>query len=555
MDGKEPEMEFNLLDEPWIVVKTKANETKTWSILELFEHAHEAQELAGEIPTQDIAIMRLLLAIMHGSFVTENIETVDDAIELWTDLWKEKQFRFDEIKAYLEPYHDRFWLFHPTQPFYQSAHIQQNMDAYKIAKTKKETISSKSNWKTIARLAGDLFQSDNKQRLFPTRTGEAQKELTYPEAARWLLHLNGFDDNSAKMPTPKGTGYLGQLGLLYARGRNLFETLMLNFVLVDDRDEVFADGEENSKAYWEKPVCETIEREIPQPRAQKDLLTMQSRRIFLRREHNMVTGYLLTMGDYFAKDASLLNETMTVWIKNKFERFIPKIHRPAYQMWRDFSSLLCVKENTESKMPGVIYWLQLLDDNLEEIKPLNICAIGASYEQKSTAIQIVDYIQDSLVINASLLAKMNEIWIQEIINTLKKTEEAVDSLGDFAIDIKEASGDNLDGDDFAKKEKKKIKEKIKDFTREDGYYHLDQVFRNWLLCVDPNKDELEKRMEEWLFIAKRTLLQLAQEYLKQCSETAIVGRMKKDNEKNQIEIFSAIKSFQKFQYRIKNILG
>ena len=145
MDGKEPEMEFNLLDEPWIVVKTKANETKTWSILELFEHAHEAQELAGEIPTQDIAIMRLLLAIMHGAFVTENIETVDDAIELWTDLWKEKQFRFDEIKAYLEPYHDRFWLFHPTQPFYQSAHIQQNMDAYKIAKTKKETISSKSN--------------------------------------------------------------------------------------------------------------------------------------------------------------------------------------------------------------------------------------------------------------------------------------------------------------------------------------------------------------------------------------------------------------------------
>lgn len=128
-------------------------------------------------------------------------------------------------------------------------------------------------------------------------------------------------------------------------------------------------------------------------------------------------------------------------------------------------------------------------------------------------------------------------------------------MGDFAIDIKEASGDNLDGDDFAKKEKKKIKEKIKDFTREDGYYHLDQVFRNWLLCVDPNKDELEKRMEEWLFIAKRTLLQLAQEYLKQCSETAIVGRMKKDNEKNQIEIFSAIKSFQKFQYRIKNILG
>lgn len=551
MDGKEPEMEFNLLDEPWIIVKTKTNETKTWSILELFEHAHEAQELAGELPTQDIAIMRLLLAIMHGAFVTDEIETADDAIDLWTSMWEEKQFRFDEIKAYLEPYHDRFWLFHPTQPFYQSAHIKQNMDAYKAAKTKKETASSRSNWKTIARLAGDLFQSDNKQRLFPTRTGEAQKNLTYPEAARWLLHLNGFDDNSAKKPTPKGTGYLGQLGLLYAKGRNLFETLMLNFVLVDERDEVFGDGEEDSKAYWEKPSCETVEREIPQARAQKDLLTMQSRRILLRREHKMVTGYLLTMGDYFAKDASLLNETMTVWTQNKFGRFIPKIHQHSYQMWRDFSSLLCAKEDIESRMPGIIYWLQLLDDNLEEIKPLNIYIIGASYEQKSSAIQIVDYVQDSLAINASLLAKMNEIWIQEIINSLKKTEEAVNSLGYFAIDIKEASGDNLDGDDSVQKEKKMIKE----FAREDGYYHLDQAFRSWLRCIDPNKDKLEKRMEDWLFIAKRTLLELAQEYLNQCSETAIVGRVKKDNEKNQIEIFSAIKSFQKFQYRIKNTLG
>lgn len=299
MDGKEPEMEFNLLDEPWIIVKTKTNETKTWSILELFEHAHEAQELAGELPTQDIAIMRLLLAIMHGAFVTDEIETVDDAIDLWTSMWEEKQFRFDEIKVYLETYHDRFWLFHPTQPFYQSAHIKQNMDSYKDAKGKK--VSPEIKWKTVARLVGDLFQSDNKARLFPMRTGKEQEYLTYAEAARWLLHLNGFDDNSAKMPVPKGPGYLAQLGLLYAKGRNLFETLMLNFVLVDDRDEVFADGDEDSKAYWEKPIYETIEQEISQPRAQKDLLTMQSRRIFLRREQGVVTGYLLTMGDYFAR--------------------------------------------------------------------------------------------------------------------------------------------------------------------------------------------------------------------------------------------------------------
>lgn len=541
MDGKEPEMEFNLLDEPWIIVKTKANETKTWSIMELFEHAHEAQELAGELPTQDVAIMRLLLAIMHGAFVTDEMETADDAIELWTDLWEEKQFRFDEIKAYLEPYHDRFWLFHPTQLFYQSAHIKQKMDEYKVAKGKK--VSSEIKWKTVARLVGDLFQSDNAPRLFPARTGETQTSLTYAEAARWLLHLNGFDDDSAKMPTPKGVGYLGQLGLLYAKGRNLFETLMLNFVLIDDRDEVFADGEEDSKAYWEKPVCETIEREIPQPRAQKELLTMQSRRIFLRREQGMVTGYLLTMGDYFAKDASLLNEVMTVWKDDDTRGFAPKRHLLECQIWREFSSLLGMQENTKSRQPGVIHWLQILEDEVEEIKPLHICVTGASYSLKGAGWQIVDYIQDDLAIHASLLDKMNETWVQEIVGVLAKTKDAVKGIGHLAIDIAEVSGDSMQGNDSTKK-----RESAK-FAQEDGYYHLDQVFRRWLLGVDPDKDELEKKMGEWLLIAKKTLLRLAQEQLNRCSETAIVGRGKEENEKN------AIKAFQKVTYHINRILG
>ncbi len=547
MDGKEPEMEFNLLDEPWIIVKTKTNETKTWSILELFEHAHEAQGLAGELPTQDIAIMRVLLAIMHSAFVTEKIETVDDAIDLWTDLWEERKFRFDEIKAYLEPYHDRFWLFHPTQPFYQSAHIKQNMDAYKAAKGKK--VSSEIKWKTVARLVGDLFQSDNAPRLFPVRTGEAQNCLTYAEAARWLLHLNGFDDDSAKMPTPKGVGYLGQLGLIYAKGRNLFETLMLNFILVDDRDEVFADNEENSKAYWEKPVCETIEREIPQPRAQKDLLTMQSRRIFLHREQGMVTGYLLTMGDYFAKDASLLNEVMTVWKRDDTRDFAPRRHQLESQMWRDLSSLLGmkIKNDDKARQPGIIHWLQLLEDAAEairfDVELFHICVTGASYDLKGAGWQIVDYVQDDLTINASLLAKMNEMWIQEIIDVLEKTKKAINSFGYFVTDIAEGSGDSM------QKSNQTQKRELAKFAQEDGYYHLDQSFRRWLLCINPEKDNLEERTVEWLHIAKQTLLQLAQEELDRCSETAIVGRVKDGTVQN------AIKSFREFQYRIKKALG
>ena len=279
------------MDEPWIVVKTERNRTQMWSILDVFKHAHDAKRLAGELPTQDIAIMRLLLAIMHGAFVSEKVENVDDAVNLWRELWDLKQFPYEIVESYLEKYRDRFWLFHPTQPFYQSAHIKENMDKYKAGKGKK--VSSEETYKTVARLAGDVFESDHKSRLFSCRTGTEKKSLNYAEAARWLLHLNGFDDNAAKYPTPKGVGYLGQLGLIHIQGGNLFETLMLNFVLADQRNEIFDDGIEES-AYWEKEICEDIERKIAQPRAQKDLLTFQSRRILLKRDNGMVTGYLST---------------------------------------------------------------------------------------------------------------------------------------------------------------------------------------------------------------------------------------------------------------------
>ena len=172
----EQEKAFNLLDEPWILVKTRSNETKIWSILDTFQYAHEVQALAGELPTQDFAIMRLLLSIMHAAFINENIEDQEDALECWKELWEMKQFPFSIVREYLEQYRERFWLFHPTCPFYQSANIVQNMRQFKADKGKK--VSEDIKWKTVARLVGDLFQSDNAPRLFPGRTGMYKDRLS-----------------------------------------------------------------------------------------------------------------------------------------------------------------------------------------------------------------------------------------------------------------------------------------------------------------------------------------------------------------------------------------
>ena len=177
------------------------------------------------------------------------------------------------------------------------------------------------------------------------------------------------------------------------------------------------------------------------------------------------------------------------------------------------------------------------------MKQFHICITGASYSLKGAGWQIVDYVQDDLTINAALLAKMNEMWIQEIIDVLEKTKKAINSFGYFVIDIAEVSGDIM------QKSSQTQKRELAKFAQEDGYYHLDQSFRRWLLCINPEKDNLEERTVEWLHIAKQTLLQLAQEELDRCSETAIVGRVKDGTVQN------AIRSFREFQYRINKALG
>ena len=54
------DMEFNLLHEPWIRVMRENCRVEEVSLADALLHAHEYQGLAGELPTQDAAILRLL---------------------------------------------------------------------------------------------------------------------------------------------------------------------------------------------------------------------------------------------------------------------------------------------------------------------------------------------------------------------------------------------------------------------------------------------------------------------------------------------------------------
>ena len=61
-------MEFNLLREPWVRVRTQDGTIRTVSLTDALLHAHAYVDLAGEMPTQDAAMLRLLLAVLFTVF-------------------------------------------------------------------------------------------------------------------------------------------------------------------------------------------------------------------------------------------------------------------------------------------------------------------------------------------------------------------------------------------------------------------------------------------------------------------------------------------------------
>ena len=510
------EKAFNLLDERWIRVMTPDCAVREVSLKEALTQAHTFSALAGELPTQDMALLRILLVVLHAVFyrVDETgqpraLEDIDDALDRWDALWNLGYFPEKAICDYLEKYRERFYLFHPERPFWQ---------------VKEADIGTEF---TAAKLNGAISESSNKVRLFSTRAGKPKEVLTYPEAARWLIYLNGYDDTSAKpkqkgLPSP-GAGWLGKLGLIAAKGQNLFETLMLNFVMVDQKQERLW---KSCKPIWELDEPRTKERcEIPIPEDQAQLLTLQSRRLLLIRDQRGVTGYKLLGGDFFTK-VNAFAEQMTLWthVEGKsgqppFDQ--PRRHDPSKQIWREFSSIAAL--DSDAPKAGVVRWLARLAS--DKILPPDALArfsfAAAQYGDKD--FFVADVFSDALSFHVELLSEAGKSWNQVIQDEIKLTAAVANKLGELGMNLEKAAGGSG--------------EKLSAWIKTQFYYRIDVPFRAFLEEIDPEDDgeKMDERRKRWSREEKHIVRILSDEVVSQTDQTAFVGRTIKEKWKNKDE--------------------
>ncbi|MBQ8037531.1 MAG: type I-E CRISPR-associated protein Cse1/CasA [Proteobacteria bacterium] len=504
-----PNKEFNLLHEPWIMVMKQDGLTGEVSILDVFRHAHEYRTIAGELPTQDVAVLRLLLAILHAVFgrVTPNgkyaplCEAEDDsmALDRWEELLNVKQFPMAPIENYLAKVEDRFWLFHPETPFYQVAGMKNGTEY------------------TASKLNGVLSESGNKSKWFSPYSGKAKETLSYSEAARWLVNINAFDDTSAK-PTrglnlpSVGAGWLGKLGLVYALGNTLFETLMLNLILVKNGNELY--GPE--KPVWERPVKSDERTEIAYPDNLSELYTLQSRRLLLNKSNANVTGFKLLGGDFFQKENALI-EPMTIW-KNTAKKetdpkvLVPRRHDVERQIWRDFESLIAKKSN--NNRPGIVEWIDYLFSNsvLDTKDSVRFKAPGIAYADKDFFIENI--IDDTLTIHTSLISQMAETYVVRVINQIEVCDKLVEQLGYLAKNIQLATG-------AGKEDKQPDGARSNAMTL--GYASLDNPFREWLESIIPEETDIDKACDDWWNTAQTIIRKLAQKLIEQAGPKAFIS--------------------------------
>ena len=379
---------FNLIDEPWIsVIVNEKGQTEEVSLRSLFKNAHIYKRIAGDTETQDFAVLRVLLAILHTVFsrfnasgkpygffelderykptsIIEDDEDLDEYIDAlyqtWKALWNTGCFPAI-VDAYLEKWYDRFYLLDEKYPFFQV--IEADLATENINKKAPSAVFGKN----INRL---ISESGNKVALFSPRTAEDKSLLSKSECARWLLTFQGYTGLSDKVmfgndKYKASKGWLFDIGGIYIEGNNLFETLMLNLVLHHPESQ-YSDTQQ--KPCWEYSSTEMIQYYFSGVDYDNlaGLYTNWSRAIYIDPNTDFEKSFechIVKLPEIKHSDNFL--EPMTIWQYNERgpsqATHTPRKHQVNQSVWRSFG-LISLPDSYEDKQrqPGIIIWMRTI---------------------------------------------------------------------------------------------------------------------------------------------------------------------------------------------------
>ncbi len=543
--------EFNLVDEPWIkVIIDERGNVEEVSLRELFENAHDYRGLGGDTKTQDFAVLRFLLATLHTVFGRVNEageyheeyfpngfdedklvsdrfkpgedECIDDKIgyeeellETWESIWNQGQFP-SAVEEYLDAWYDRFYLLGGEHPFYQVSYDFMFGVQPDLVDSKKK--GGKIFGKAINRV---LTESEHKIALFAPKTPEMKDRLSYAELARWLLTFHGYTGTADKQTFRKKTeldiwskGWLYDIGGLYVVGSNLFETLMLNLVLVHP-EEVY--GDRPQRPLWESTDEEIYEKYMNQPEIDNlaELYSVWSRAIYIDPEQDFDKGFFCSpvkLQEVRHEDQFL--EPMTLWRYREEGGkgfFLPRKHAVNQSLWRSFGLIAKVEKREDGeniKKPGVIDWLEVLRDPEHSVltdDDITLCGVGMESDGNATSWTPVNEIYDGLNLDEEILLDHAQIiWRNRINSEIELTKYIIEKVyGSFLRNIEKIRFGEGKGN-------------LVNHKKEQAYFAIDAPFREWLENIHEG-DDMDKTCLAWRQTLKKIMIREGDKNLEEAS--------------------------------------
>ena len=510
---------FNLLDEPWIRVTRLDGAPDEVSLLSLFREAADIAGIHGEIASQDMAVLRLLLAICHRA-----MDGPED-LDVWEEYWQTPGSLGRDAVDHLERHRERFDLRDPERPFFQVAGIR--------------TASGKL-W-GLKSLIADV---PNNNPLFTTRIAEGLESIGWAEAARWLVHVHAFDpagirsgavgDPLAKQGRsfPIGTGWAGQIGTVTVMGENLERTLLLNTVVCGGPDGLNGVDPASDLAPWEREPDGPARAPAREPLGPVDCYTWQTRRVLLHGDDDGVISLFLGNGDRATPQNRFLVEPMTAWRYSKPQS--RKLKAPVYMpcklptdraFWRGLSTLVVqlsppitgkgAGEVTPYRSPGIVSFYR--DLMYHEIVPASglipLHAVGIEYgSNESTIAELVD---DVLSLPAGLLGPENRPENERlriiVRDAMEETEQVATALWGLARDLDRARGGSPDtGKDAGRR------------AAAAFYQVIDERFPRWLASLD--QEDPDRAHARWRGLLRSEALEQQEALASAVPDTAFAGR-------------------------------
>ncbi|GAB6049883.1 type I-E CRISPR-associated protein Cse1/CasA [Hydrogenophilus islandicus] len=340
---------FNLLDEAWIPVRTHAGDVVEVSLTDVLMKARDYAALAETSPPNLVALYRLLLAVLHRALTTQ--------YGRWRDADRARWFRDGlpeaPIRSYLEKWRERFWLFHPKEPFMQVAALATAAETREKFKPITQITLEKANGSTPV--------------LFDHSQDDAPASISPAQACRNLLGFLQFTPGGLvkTIRTSDNGGPLANSAAVVPIGADFSETLLLGLHPFDDR---LADDDLPN---WERPQP-TIDRLRAVPTVASgtnDRYTRLTRAVLLE-PHVDANGNLLGVSRLrFAAGLALEDDPnapdpMVCYRINKDGKAIRISFAAGRAIWRDLPSLLPDPSRSTDIPPAILGYAATLYEAL-----------------------------------------------------------------------------------------------------------------------------------------------------------------------------------------------